>query len=81
MVIFIFFLFKLANTCDEYLVSGVRYRVPDSAFSSSSEFGSVYRHIYSRLNTQAGVGAWCARHNDEHQWIAVDLGMYRNVQL
>ena len=81
MVIFIFFLFKLANTCDEYLVSGVRYRVPDSALSSSSEYDSYHGHIRSRLNMQVGGGAWCAQHNDEHQWIAVNLGMYRKVQL
>ncbi|RMX52485.1 hypothetical protein pdam_00013777, partial [Pocillopora damicornis] len=50
------------------------YRIPDSAFASSSEWDSNHGPTNARLNRPSGggkTGAWSAKRNDRNQWIQV----------
>ena len=67
--------------CDEAL--GMQNgKIPDSAISASTEYGSSYKAIHGRLHllvASGRVGAWAARTNDVHQFLQVNFGDWKKV--
>ncbi|CAH1787080.1 unnamed protein product [Owenia fusiformis] len=70
----------------ELLVSGPKYRVPDSAFNASSVWDDLYLPFRARLGTKDDSpygqgGSWVANSEQENteQWIQVDLGTVKRV--
>lgn len=58
------------------------HAISDAQISASSEWDATHAAIQGRLNFQAGnglEGAWSAKHNDQNQWLQVDLGSIKNI--
>ena len=57
-------------------------RLPDQAFTASTWYNYAYGPERARLNQRSGhgsIGAWYARHNNQKQWLQVDLGRVTKV--
>ena len=51
-------------------------KIKDSYITASSEWDANHAAPQARLNFQAGqgkTGSWSALHNDDNQWLQVDL--------
>ena len=67
------FLLKAPNSVEIGLEDG---KVPDSAFSASSQWDKYHRANRARLNSVATKryrGGWSARKNNRRQWLQVKL--------
>ena len=56
--------------------------ISDAQISASSQWNSGLAAIRGRLNLKKGVhggGAWSAKHNNQNQWLQVDLGSSKNI--
>jgi hypothetical protein len=57
-------------------------RIPERAFSSSSNWDNNHRASNARLNfirRARRTGGWSARHNKRGQWLQVDIGSLARV--
>ena len=57
-------------------------RIPDSAITASSEYGSAYKAINGRLHfleRSSRIGAWAARTNDVFQYLQINFGDWTRV--
>ena len=57
--------------------------ISDAQISASSQWDGNHAAIQGRLNFKAESGkqgGWSARHNDQNQWLQVDLGSFKTVK-
>lgn len=54
--------------------------IPNEAMSASSSLGTNYAPWMGRLGGRVGGGAWCAKSNDNTQYLQVDLGYLAKIQ-
>ena len=59
-----------------------RKEILDAQITASTEYDVNHGASNGRLKFEAGGGnasAWCAKDNDDNQWLQVDLGQKTNV--
>ena len=57
-------------------------KLPDSAFTASSQMNANYAPKYARLNyknADGDFGGWCPQKNDLEQWLQIDLGKVSKI--
>ena len=57
-------------------------RIPDSSITASSEYGSAYKAINSRLHflyRSGRIGAWRAKTSDVFQYLQVNFGNWAKI--
>ena len=53
--------------------------IPNEAMSASSSLGTNYLPWMGRLGSKVGGGAWCAKNNDNAQYLQIDLGHVNQI--
>lgn len=54
--------------------------IPNEAVSASSSLGTNYLPWMGRLGAKVGGGAWCAKNNDNAQYLQIDLGHVNQIR-
>ena len=57
-------------------------RIPDSAITASSEYGTAYKAINGRLHflyRSGRIGAWAAKTSDVFQYLQINFGDWTKV--
>lgn len=53
--------------------------IPNEAMSASSSLGTNYLPWMGRMGSKVGGGAWCAKNNDNTQYMQIDLGHVNEI--
>ena len=53
--------------------------IPNEAMSASSSLGTNYLPWIGRLGSKVRGGAWCAKNNDNTQYLQIDLGHVNQI--
>lgn len=56
------------------------WKIPNEAMSASSSLGTNYAPWMGRLGAKVGGGAWCAKSNNNSQYLQIDLGHVNRVR-
>ena len=54
--------------------------IPNDAMSASTSLGTNYAPWMGRLGAKVGGGAWCAKDNNNAQYLQVDLGHVTKIR-
>ena len=54
--------------------------IPNEAMSASSSLSTNYLPWMGRLGAKVGAGAWCAKSNDNAQYLQIDLGHVNQIR-